>query len=44
MGFQDVQENNVDKGFLIFIDRWHNHLAPEINKKPWSEKEEEVLF
>jgi hypothetical protein len=21
------------------ISRWHNHLAPEVNKRPWSKEE-----
>jgi hypothetical protein len=25
-------------------ERWHNHLDPKINKKPWTEKEEQVIF
>jgi myb proto-oncogene protein len=25
-------------------ERWHNHLDPNINKEPWSEKEEDLLF
>jgi len=25
-------------------ERWHNHLDPNINKKPWTEKEEHVIF
>lgn len=24
--------------------RWHNHLDPKINKKPWSNAEEQVIF
>ena len=24
--------------------RWHNHLDPKINKKPWSLKEEQIIF
>jgi hypothetical protein len=24
--------------------RWHNHLDPNINKDPWTEEEEQVLF
>ena len=30
------QENNVDKGTAYINFRWHNHLDPMINKKPWS--------
>jgi len=25
-------------------ERWHNHLDPKINKKPWTEREEQVIF
>jgi hypothetical protein len=25
-------------------ERWHNHLDPKINKKPWSEREEQIIF
>lgn len=25
-------------------ERWYNHLSPEVNKHPWSEEEEEMLF
>ncbi|EGR28135.1 myeloblastosis oncogene family protein, putative [Ichthyophthirius multifiliis] len=25
-------------------ERWHNHLDPGINKLPWSEKEEKIIF
>jgi hypothetical protein len=25
-------------------ERWHNHLDPNINKKPWTEKEEHIIF
>eukprot|EP01017_Pseudomicrothorax_dubius_P006949 TRINITY_DN1208_c0_g1_i2.p1 TRINITY_DN1208_c0_g1~~TRINITY_DN1208_c0_g1_i2.p1 ORF type:complete len:494 (-),score=146.62 TRINITY_DN1208_c0_g1_i2:740-2221(-) len=25
-------------------ERWHNHLDPKINKKPWGEREERTIF
>jgi hypothetical protein len=25
-------------------ERWHNHLAPEVEKKPWSLEEDGILF
>jgi len=25
-------------------ERWHNHLDPKINKKPWTEREEQIIF
>ena len=25
-------------------ERWHNHLNPDINKSPWGEKEEWMLY
>lgn len=25
-------------------ERWHNHLAPEVDKKPWSLEEDGILF
>jgi hypothetical protein len=25
-------------------ERWHNHLDPNINKKPWTEREEHIIF
>ncbi len=25
-------------------ERWHNHLDPHINKLPWSEDEEKIIF
>ena len=25
-------------------ERWHNHLAPEVNKENWTEEEENILF
>jgi len=25
-------------------ERWHNHLDPLINKQPWSEEEEKIIF
>lgn len=25
-------------------ERWHNHLDPQINKQPWSEAEEKIIF
>ena len=25
-------------------ERWHNHLDPKINKKPWTEHEEHIIF
>ena len=25
-------------------ERWYNHLNPAVNKKPWSNEEEERLF
>ena len=25
-------------------ERWHNHLDPNINKEPWSEKEDKIIF
>ena len=25
-------------------ERWHNHLDPSINKKPWTEDEEKIIF
>jgi len=25
-------------------ERWHNHLDPNINKRPWSELEEKIIF
>jgi hypothetical protein len=28
----------------IFIYRWHNHLNPGIEKKGWSNYEEEKMF
>jgi hypothetical protein len=28
--------NKLDKGLLIFLCRWHNHLNPDIVKKAWS--------
>ena len=28
----------------LTISRWHNHLDPNINKDPWTEEEEQVLF
>lgn len=31
-----VVENNVVRGNNISKIRWHNHLAPDVNKKPWS--------
>lgn len=36
--------NNVEKGKVFLIIRWHNHLDPNINKENWSEKEEQILF
>lgn len=24
--------------------RWHNHLDPNINKDPWTEEEEQIIF
>ncbi len=24
--------------------RWHNHLDPQINKRPWLENEEKTIF
>jgi len=29
---------------LAYQNRWHNHLDPAINKRPWSEGEEQVIF
>jgi len=28
----------------IFIIKRHNHLDPKINKRPWSEIEENLIF
>ena len=25
-------------------ERWHNHLDPNINKSPWTDKEELIIF
>lgn len=25
-------------------ERWHNHLDPNINKQPWTETEERIIF
>ena len=25
-------------------ERWYNHLSPHVNKQPWSDEEEELLF
>ncbi|EAS07453.2 Myb-like DNA-binding domain protein (macronuclear) [Tetrahymena thermophila SB210] len=25
-------------------ERWHNHLDPHINKQPWTEEEEKIIF
>jgi myb proto-oncogene protein len=25
-------------------ERWHNHLDPNINKTPWTEQEEHIMF
>jgi myb proto-oncogene protein len=25
-------------------ERWHNHLDPNINKEPWNDKEEKIIF
>ena len=25
-------------------ERWHNHLDPKINKKPWTQEEEATIF
>ena len=25
-------------------ERWHNHLDPQIEKKPWSESETQLIF
>lgn len=30
--------------FCKILYRWHNHLNPKINKSPWSEEEEKILF
>ena len=27
-----------------YQNRWHNHLDPAINKRPWSEGEEQIIF
>ena len=27
-----------------YVTRWHNHLDPTISKRPWNEREEEVIF
>ena len=50
MGLKVVLVNSAEKGLSHYLYilrgniRWHNHLDPEINKKPWSEKEEEIIF
>ena len=45
--------NNVVKGqyagasYLLIIDpvnRWYNHLNPDINKQPWTEEEDRIII
>ena len=50
MNLKADQVNNVAKGlylpqhFSLSYLRWHNHLDPHINKKPWTEGEEQIIF
>jgi len=32
------------KSFFKSFHRWHNHLDPAINKNPWTEEEEQIIF
>lgn len=51
MDLKEDPVNNVVKGKRIQHEhfskqnyRWHNHLDPKINKKPWTEREEQIIF
>ena len=39
-----MRGTNIVSNFELMGNRWHNHLDPAINKNPWSEKEELVIF
>ena len=34
------QVNNVEKGIIELINRFHNHLDPKINKERWTDEED----
>ena len=49
--WKDAPASSAEKGQFTHypvvkypMARWHNHLDPSINKKPWSEKEERIIF
>ena len=43
-----IVQRKVKKGLALLLTlcilRWHNHLDPNINKKPWTEEEEHIIF
>lgn len=36
--------NNVVKGKPTYKNRWHNHLNPDVEKKPLTAEEEKIIF
>ena len=43
---KQCRERFIYLSTVIFIKlcRWHNHLDPNINKRPWTEQEEQIIF